>query len=144
MPTLKDMSRLSLITKLLTGFCLLLAGTVAAQTPTANFSYTFLTKPCGHVHVLFNATSSTGNPTTYTWTGINVTGNNPVPTAHLIGAGNHTVTLVVSNANGSSQPFTKTIVVHDTPKVNFTASPLSLCPGMPVTFLPTGTVLGAP
>src|SRR5689334_6832407 len=97
---------------------------IYAQVPTAHFTYSMIpASGCPPVQVIFSAGtgSAYGNPTSYNWIGIpNAQSTNPNPSRTYLAAGSYTVTLVVSNAAGQSQPVTKTIVVHDTPSVAFT------------------------
>lgn len=133
---------------LLSVLCLLGSFHLCAQTPTAHFTYTMIpASGCPPVQVIFNAGtgSAYGSPTSFNWIGIpNAQTTNPSPSRTYLAAGTYTVTLVVSNASGQSQPVTKTITVHDTPTVAFTASPVTGCPPLNVTLNSAGTNLGAP
>lgn len=111
-----------------------------AQLPTANFTATPVTG-CNPLVVQFTSTS-TGNPTSYSWNFGNGASSSvlPNPSVTYTAPGTYTVSLTVSNANGSN---TKTvngfITVLPPPNVVFTASPTSGCPPLTVTFTNTST-----
>ena len=80
---------------------------------------------------------STGNPNYWKWN----LGNNTVsflqnPSTIYLNPGTYTVKLVIRNAAGSTDSLTKTqyIVVYAKPATNFSASPLSGCFPLPVSF----------
>jgi gliding motility-associated-like protein len=92
-------------------------------------------------HVVQFQSTSTGNPTIFNWNlGNNTTvaTNNSHPSTTYLAAGTYTVTLTVSNGVSTSAPKTMTIVVHDTPTVDFSAyPPLAGCPPLTVKFYTT-------
>jgi gliding motility-associated-like protein len=106
-----------------------------AQAPVANFTAS-PTSGCVPLAVQFNATSSTGSPTSYNWT---IPGAGTIPTSNatpsvvFTSPGIKTIILTVSNGSGSSSK-TITVTVHDTPTVNFTATPLTGCNPLTVQF----------
>ena len=113
---------------------LLFIGFVVQAQPVANFSANVLTG-CAPLVVNFT-NSSTGNPTSYSWSlgnGATSTLQNPSTTYTL--PGTYTVTLTVTNANGSNtKTITNYITVNPNPTVSFTANNLSGCPGTQVAF----------
>lgn len=135
------------IRNLLLAFLLLSAQTSFAQ-PTASFSYTMIPSTgCAPVQVQFNAGigPTYGNPTSFNWVGIpNVPITNSSPSIIWNTPGTYTVTLIVSNSSGQSQPVTKTITVYGAPTVAFTGSPLSGCPVLNVTLDGSGSTMNAP
>ena len=90
--------------------------------------------------VSFTSTS-TGNPTGYSWTfgnGNTSTAQNPTTSYTLPGV--YTVTLTVTGPSGSNtKTQTSYITVKQVPTVTFSASPTSACPGAPITFSPNVT-----
>lgn len=113
-----------LITTLLLSFTFL---TVKAQVPVANFTGTPLAG-CSPLIVNFQDLS-TGSPTSWNWNFGN--GNTSVlqnPSASYFTPGNYTVSLTVTNANGSNTlTRSQYISVYEPPTVNFSASPQSGC-----------------
>jgi gliding motility-associated-like protein len=116
----------------------------------ANFTTTDKTQDCPPFIVHFNSTS-TGNPTTYTWT-VKLNGN-----TYAMGSGStvswsfgtsgsYDITLTVTNGSGPGSTITKTgvVVAYDTPAVSFTATPNSICAGQTVTFNNTSSPNGSP
>jgi PKD repeat protein len=91
------------------------------------------TASCAPLRVHFTNTST--GATHYSWDLGNATP--PVLTTDASGsyltAGTYTVTLTAYNG-GSISVYTMMIRAYAAPTVNFTASPTSLCPGLPVTF----------
>jgi gliding motility-associated-like protein len=107
---------------------------VFAQLPVANFTATPLTG-CAPLLVQFTSTS-TGNPTSYQWNlgnGVNTVQQNP-STAYTL-PGTYTVTLTVTNANGSdTKVVTNYITVVPNPTITFAALDSDGCPPFPVQF----------
>ncbi len=107
--------------------CFFYTGTVIAQSPVANFTGSPLAG-CSPLIVNFQDLSS-GNPTSWSWNFGN--GNTSIlqnPVASYFTPGNYTVTLTVSNANGSNTlTRSQYISVYEPPTVNFSASPISGC-----------------
>jgi len=105
-----------------------------AQLPVADFTATPLTG-CAPLVVQFTSTS-TGNPTSYQWNlgnGVNTVQQNP-STAYTL-PGTYTVTLTVTNSNGSNtKTVTSYITVVPNPTVAFSALDSSNCPPFPVQF----------
>jgi gliding motility-associated-like protein len=114
---------------------LLLASTLSlAQTPIANFTAN-KQSGCAPLIVSFQD-QSTGNPTSWNWNfGNGATSTLRNPSTTYLTPGNYTVTLTVSNANGSN---TKTvsnyITVYDKPQVNFSANTVYGCAPLAVQF----------
>ncbi len=107
---------------------------VFGQAPVANFTAT-PTEGCVPLAVQFDA----GPPVSgvsYNWS---IPGAGTIPTTNSTPStifttpGTKTITLTVSNTSGSSSK-TLTVIVHDTPSVNFTASPTSGCNPLTVQF----------
>jgi len=100
---------------------------VSAQVPVANFTGNPLAG-CSPVIINFQDLS-TGNPTSWSWNFGN--GNTSVlqnPTASYFTPGAYTISLTVTNANGSNTlTRTQYINVYEPPTVNFSGSPLSGC-----------------
>ena len=100
---------------------------VAAPLPTASFTASTNTV-CACQPVQLTSTS-TGSPTGYQWT---MTGGSPTsstsqnPTVSYTTAGTYQVSLIATNASGSSTPSNQTIVVNASPTVTGT-SPSSRC-----------------
>lgn len=109
-------------------FTLVFAIQVHGQTPVADFSATPITG-CAPLIVQFTSIS-TGNPTSYQWNlgnGVNTVQQNP-STAYTQ-PGTYTVTLTVSNANGSNtKTVTNYITVVANPTVSFAAVDSNGCP----------------
>lgn len=99
----------------------------AAPVPTASFTASANTVCAGQTVQL--TSTSTGSPTSYQWT---MTGGTPAtsttqnPTVSYATAGSYQVSLVATNATGSSTPSTQTIVVNAAPTVSAT-TPGSRC-----------------
>jgi gliding motility-associated-like protein len=113
---------------------LLLVASIAKAQVTANFTATPRTG-CAPMVVTFTSTS-TGSPTSYSWNfGNGLTSSAANPVVPYTTPGIYTVTLTVSSASGSN---TKTqsnyITVNQVPTVSLSATPLTVCPGAPVTF----------
>ena len=104
-----------------------LESSVLGQTPVANFTGTPLAG-CSPVIINFQDLS-TGNPTSWLWNFGN--GNTSVlknPIASYFTPGSYTVSLTVTNANGSnSLTRTQYINVYEPPTINFSATPQSGC-----------------
>jgi gliding motility-associated-like protein len=110
--------------------------TAAAGQPVANFNATPQIG-CPPMVVSFTDKSS-GSPTSWSWT---FTGGNPAsstaknPTTSYATPGVYSVTLMVSNASGTStKTMTNYITEQSPPTVSLSATPAALCPGMPITF----------
>lgn len=105
-----------------------------AQVPVADFTATPLTG-CAPLVVNFTSTS-TGNPTSYQWdlgNGVNTVQQNP-STAYTT-PGTYTVTLTVSNANGTNtKTVTNYITVIPNPTISITAVDSADCPPFTVQF----------
>ncbi len=115
------------------------SGQLSAQTPVANFTATPLSG-CAPLIVQFTSTS-TGNPTSYQWTlgnGVNTVQQNP-STAYTT-PGTYTVTLTVTNANGSdTKTVTNYITVVPAPTISFSALDTDNCPPFQVQFVNSTT-----
>lgn len=113
---------------------MLVSGTAIAQ-PTPNFSATPLTG-CPPMVVAFTDLS-TGGATQWSWDFGNGLPNSTTqnPTTSYSAPGTYTVKLTVTNASGS-RTLTKTnyITVNTPPTVTLSASPLAVCPGVPISF----------
>ena len=104
---------------LVTLFCVLLSAFVFAQQPVANFT-SDITGGCAPIVVNFKDLS-TGNPTTWEWDlGNGATSSKQNPSATYFNTGTYTVSLRVTNANGT-HTVTKTayITVYVEPKAEF-------------------------
>ncbi|MBS1588454.1 MAG: PKD domain-containing protein [Bacteroidetes bacterium] len=110
-----------------------------AQTPTANFVANPVTG-CAPMVVQFTSTS-TGNPTLYNWNlGNGVNSNLQNPSTTYTAPGYYSVTLTVSNANGSNtKTITNMINVLPGPTVAFSGSPTAGCPPLTVAFTNTSS-----
>ncbi len=119
----------NILTKLivLQSFILSTINLVAGQAPVANFSGSPLTG-CSPLVVVFQDLS-TGNPTAWNWNfGNGNTSTLRNPTASYFTPGSYTVTLTVTNANGSNTlTRTQYVTVYESPTVNFSASTVSGC-----------------
>ncbi len=113
--------------------CMLLPLLSIAQ-PIANFSSN-VTTACSPIVAQFTDLS-TGNPTSWQWNlGNGVTSNLQNPSTTYITAGTYTVTLTVSNANGSdTKTVTNYITVKASPVVNFTGDSTVSCPPKSIAF----------
>jgi gliding motility-associated-like protein len=130
-------------------FFALLISTLSAtaQPPTASFTATPMAG-CAPLAVTFNATGSTGSGLSYNWNlgntpPVTVPTTNATPQTVYSNPGTYTVTLSVTNSNGTSATVTKTITVHPNPVSNFTATPASGCPPLTTNFAFTGSTGGA-
>jgi PKD repeat protein len=119
--------------------------TVASNTPApvALFTATPTTTICPGSTVTFTSISL-GTPTSYAWSfpgGTPATSTEPNPTVTYAAAGPYSVTLTVTNANGSSTLTKKdVVVVSDTkPTADFTARQAPICPGGKIKFTNTST-----
>lgn len=105
---------------------------VITQEPIANFSSK--NEECLGVPIYFFDTSA-GNPTSWAWNfgdGIGTsTEQNPVYTYSAIG--DYTVSLISSNACGSSSPYSKIISIGSTPAASFSHD-APKCAGLPINF----------
>ncbi|HEU4901872.1 MAG TPA: PKD domain-containing protein, partial [Flavisolibacter sp.] len=113
---------------------LLLAVFAVAQAPTPTFTATPVAG-CSPLVVKFTD-NSTGNPTAWFWDfGNNATSTLKDPSTTYFLPGTYTVTLKVTNANGSnSQTLTNYITVYDKPEASFTASDSAGCFPLAVQF----------
>ena len=122
---------------------LLLLSIPALAQPVADFTATPVTG-CAPLLVQFTSTS-TGNPTSYQWNlgnGVNTVIQNPSTTYTT--PGTYTVTLTVSNANGSdTKTVTNYITVHGNPQVSFTVNDTATCPPLQAVFT-NNSVPGTP
>lgn len=104
--------------------------------PTASFA---VNSPACVGAVITLTDQSLNGPTGYTWT---MTGGTPAssnasnPTVSYATPGTKTITLVCSNGNGTSAPFSKTVSVVAAPVVAVTSA--SICPGKTATLVATG------
>lgn len=100
---------------------------VSGQTPVANFTGSPVSG-CSPLIVNFQD-QSTGNPTSWNWNfGNGNTSTLQNPSASYFTPGTYTVTLTVTNINGSNTlTRSQFITVHEPPTVNFSGSPLSGC-----------------
>lgn len=106
---------------------------VTAQ-PVANFN-TSLSSGCAPLLVTFSNTSS--GATSYSWDfGNGATSVLTSPSSTFTAPGTYTVKLTAINGTQSSTT-TKTVTVISAPSVAFSATPLSGCPGLAVTFTNT-------
>lgn len=121
-------------------FILLVSARIAAaQVPAANFSATPL---AGCSPLVVNFTDlSTGSPTAWNWNfGNGNTSTLQNPTATYFTPGTYTVTLTVSNVNGSNTlSRSQYITVYEPPTVDFTANITSGCFPLRVQFTDLST-----
>src|SRR5262245_56841981 len=112
---------------------------LAFSQPVANFTAS-PTSGCAPMVVSFTNTS-TGSPTSFSWNfGNGNTSTSASPTTSYTVPGTYTVTLTATNSSGSNtKTQTNLIVVKQVPTVAFGASPLSACPGVPITYFPSVT-----
>lgn len=113
--------------------CCMLLGFSAGAQVIANFTASPI-EGCPPLVVSFTNTST--NATSYSWdlgNGTPLTGQTNPQTSYLT-AGTYTVTLTAFGPNGTSSQKQMTITVHPLPTVNFTASPLAVCPGGTIQF----------
>ena len=110
-----------------------------AQVPAANFSAD-TRAGCSPLVVNFQDLS-TGNPTSWSWNfGNSNTSSLRNPSATYFTAGTYTVSLTVTNANGTNTlTRTQYITVYDNPTVSFTGSPRTGCFPLPVQFVDAST-----
>jgi len=105
---------------------------VSAQSLTANFIMSD-SVGCNPTTVIFTNTS-TGSPTSYSWSfgdGGSSVSTNP---GHVYNtSGTFTITLTATK-NGVSVTKTKTLIIHPSPNVAFTGTPLAGCPPLTVNF----------
>ena len=116
---------------------LLLSGKIAYAQPVANFTATPMVG-CAPMLVQFTSTS-TGNPTTYQWNlGNTATSVLPNPSTTYTTPGTYTITLTVSNQNGTNtKTVTNYITVLSNPIVSFTVNDTAGCPPQSVVFTNT-------
>lgn len=116
-----------------------ITGTLSSVAPTASFSYA-ATNPCAGQNVVFSDMSSM-TPTAWSWT---LTGATPSvssvknPTVSYSSAGTYTVTLVSTNAFGSSAPISQVITVNPLPTVAATSASATICNGQSVVLTGSG------
>jgi len=116
--------------------CLTLLSSSAARAQVAAFSSN-VTSGCAPLLVQFN-NQSTG-ATSYYWDFGNLGSSTQVsPQTTYTTPGTYTVTLIAYNGPNSNT-ITHTITVYDNPVVSFSASPTTVCPGVPVQFTNTST-----
>lgn len=122
-------SKYNIFTKLIALHIIVVFGTtfVAGQVPVANFSGTPLTG-CSPMIVVFQD-QSTGNPLNWAWDfGNGNTSTLQSPTATYFTPGTYTVSLTVSNANGSNTlTRNQYVIVYETPVPGFGANVTSGC-----------------
>lgn len=112
-------------------FFLLLALPGLAQV--ANFTAS-RTSGCSAFDVTFKSTS-TGTIISYYWDlGDGRTDTKPDVSLTYITPGTYTITLTVTGSSGTKSSKSITLNVYPSPTVNFTASPLSICPCEEVSF----------
>lgn len=115
----------------------LFCSVTAFAQPNASFSASDV-EGCAPLSVQFTSHPSTANMT-HSWTFGNINGSSAVnPSASYTSPGTYTVSHTVTGSGGSATA-TKTITVHPTPTVDFTASATTVCPGATVNFTSTGT-----
>lgn len=116
-----------------------ISGTLSSLPPTASFSYA-ATNPCAGQNVVFSD-MSTMSPTAWSWT---LTGATPSvssvknPTVSYASAGTYTVTLISTNAFGSSAPVSQVITVNPLPTVAATSASAAICAGQSVVLTGSG------
>jgi gliding motility-associated-like protein len=117
----------------------LLAAAVNGQLPVANFTGSPISG-CPPMVVNFQDLS-TGNPTSWAWDfGNGSTSSLQNPTATYFDPGTYTVTLAVTNANGTNTLVRANyVVVHSLPTVNFIADDSTGCFPLPVQFTDLST-----
>lgn len=129
-----------------------ITGVAAPTAPTASFTSSPTGTACVGQTVQFTSTS-TGNPTSYSWTfpsGTPATSTSQNPSVSWATPGTYTVTLVATNANGSNTT-TQSIVVGANPTVTqspiaaicATAAPITLTGGSPAGGTYSGTGVSA-
>jgi gliding motility-associated-like protein len=112
--------------------CCMLLGFSAGAQVTANFTAN-PTEGCPPLVVTFTNTST--NATSYSWDlGNSTITSQTNPQTSYLNPGTYTVTLTASGPNGTTSVKTMTITVHPLPTVNFTGTPLAVCPGSSVQF----------
>ncbi len=112
-----------------------------AQVPVASILAT-PTSGCAPLGVAFNGSATGTGPFTYSWTfpgGAPSTSNNPNTPVTFNTPGIYTVTLVVKNASGSSNPATVQITVNPPPNADFTQDKTSGCYPTYINFTNTST-----
>lgn len=107
----------------------------SAKAVTAGFTAS-VTEGCAPLVVYFTNTSS--GATSYLWDFGSGAPKSPIkdPSTSYTTPGVYTVKLVATSG-GVSDSTTMTIIVNPAPKVSFTSSATSVCPGIPVTFTST-------
>ncbi|MGB3154408.1 MAG: PKD domain-containing protein [Chitinophagaceae bacterium] len=121
--------------KLIAFVVMVLSGTVVlAQTPVANFTASPISG-CSPLIINLQDLSS-GNPTSWAWDfGNGNTSTLQNPTAAYFTPGSYTVSLTVTNLNGSNTlTRSQYITVYENPVVNFTSNTTSGCFPLPVQF----------
>ena len=121
--------------KLIAFIVMVLSGTVVlAQTPVANFTASPISG-CSPLIINLQDLSS-GNPTSWAWDfGNGNTSTLQNPTAAYFTPGSYTVSLTVTNLNGSNTlTRSQYITVYENPVVNFTSNTTSGCFPLPVQF----------
>src|SRR5687767_5621850 len=103
--------------------CLAFCSTAGAQGLSANFTAP-TRSGCSPLVISFQD-QSTGNPVSWLWDfGNGATSSLRNPSTTYFNAGNYTVKLTVTNANGASHTFTRNdyITIYDKPDVKFTVA----------------------
>ena len=123
-------------------FLVAITGNSFAQAPVANFGASPLAG-CSPLTVNFQD-QSTGNPTSWSWNLGNANSNLQNPSNVYINPGTYTVSLTVTNANGSNSIVkTQYITVYDTPTVNMTSSQAVGCRNLTVSFQDQSSISGS-
>lgn len=125
----------------------LLAGINSRAQLVADF-YTYDTSRCVNGLPVNITNTSTGSPTSYSWTLTNgtvtLTSAYQNPSFLLSSPGTYTVTLQIFNGSSTAQKIkTSYIVVHDTPHVDFSASTTAGCAPLNVNFTNLSTPSGS-
>lgn len=121
----------------ITGLSFLISTNGSAQSPVADFSINQQTTCVNSVVQLTDI--STNTPTSWSYTVETMTGTLTVqnPTLSFSASGDYDVTLVATNASGSSAPVTKTITVNDLPVLSVSPA-TAVCAGDNATLSASG------